>query len=333
MEPEPTSSASPSASESDAVVPPPPESTAAEKGLPPVVPPSSRHLVQMFVVPGVIVGVVVLLGLFCSGALSWMFGLGHSRSPEAYLQRLEHPSSDVRWRAANDLVQVLKRDDQLASNPALGLKLAELLSQELERHGEDEKALLARLPRLSPQEALKERNQLKAQRDYIRFLSAALASMTVPVGVDPLRQMATIQTADSRSTAQLRRHAVWMLANLGENLKRYQANQAKGYPGLSAERRSQILAELQEIAGAAVGLRRQLAESTVDYLEGRRDLGIIAVLASLVDSDDPDLRKLVAYALTFWDGSADENELADRTLRRLAFDDGRGTRIILEDDD
>lgn len=303
-------------------------------GLPPVMPPSSRHIVQMFVVPGVIVGGVVLLGLFCSGAFGWLFGFGQAQTADAYLQRLDDPNTDVRWRAANDLVQVLKRDDELASNPDLGFKLAELLTQELDQITYDEKSLGDRLAKLSAKEQEQERQKLKGRRDYVRFLSACLATMSLPLGVEPLKQMANTQGVDPKPTAQMRRHAVWMLANLGDNLKRFKGDAAAGYPGLSAARQEAVLARLQREAEGTTGLRRQLADQTLKYLKDpQHELGVVAVLADCAKADDPDLRKFTAFSLTFWTGSPQENQLAEQTLLALSRDDGRGVRIILDEND
>ncbi len=294
------------------------------RGLPPVLPPSSRHLVQMFVVPGAIVGGVVVLGLVCSGAFSHLFGFGEARTAQGFMERLSDPNTDVRWRAANDLVQVLKRDDELASDPALGLKLAELFNQEVDQIAYEEKALVDRAGKLSERDQNKERSQLKARRDYVRFLSACLASMTLPVGVDALKQMATTTGGDPKAVAMARRHAVWMLANLGENLKRF----AK----LPQARRDQVVAQLEKEAVGGTP-RAQLAERTLQYLQGTKDLGVIAALAQCADADDPDLRKYTAYALAIWEGSPAENAVAEKALLKLSRDDGHGVRILLGDDD
>src|SRR5947207_3322212 len=109
--------------------PTPPDEQPA-KGLPPVRPPSGSHIVQLFVVPGVIVAIVVVLLLGCTGVWNWILGISSSSADN--LAQLESPNMDVRWRAAERLAQVLKRDDQLASDPKFGLKLTELLSQELD---------------------------------------------------------------------------------------------------------------------------------------------------------------------------------------------------------
>ena len=66
-------------------------------GLPPVAPPSGKFIVQLFMVPGLIVGLIVCILLL----FNWLFG--GPRSPEAFLQKLDDPNTEVRWRAAADL--------------------------------------------------------------------------------------------------------------------------------------------------------------------------------------------------------------------------------------
>ncbi|OAI49793.1 hypothetical protein AYO44_06240 [Planctomycetaceae bacterium SCGC AG-212-F19] len=307
--------------------PPLPDGQHGDKapGLPPVLPPSSRHLVQMFVVPGLIVVGVVVLGLVCSGAFGFLFGFGQEHSAKAYIARLEDKNTDVRWRAANDLVQVLKRDDELASDPALGLKLAELLTQELDGIIDDEKQLAQRATKQSDVETKRGQSQVKARQDYARFLAACMANMTVPVGVDGLKRMATLSGNDVKAVAHTRRQAVWMLANLGVNLKRYLA--------LPQARREKVQVEFEHEAANGPAARAALARLTLDYLQQTKDLGVIAALAQCADADDPDLRKYAAHALAIWEGSPAENALAEQALLKLSRDDGHGVRIILGDDD
>src|SRR5437899_3558172 len=103
------------------------------KGLPPVQAPSGRHIAQLFLIPGLIVAgaVTILLGF------SWL--AGGSRTPEQFLKNIDSANPDVRWRAANDLAQVLKRDDKLAADSSFGLRLAERLARALEELEKDEK--------------------------------------------------------------------------------------------------------------------------------------------------------------------------------------------------
>ena len=154
--------------------------------LPPVVPPSGRHIVQLFVVPGLIVFGIVAVVLGCGGLLNLLFGVGYSRSTADFLSGLENSNQDVRWRTASDLAQVLKRDDSLAADPVLGLKLDELLNRSLDEMNRDERSFAERTARLSAKEQEKERKSLQSQRSYVQFLSGCLGNMSLPVGVPSL---------------------------------------------------------------------------------------------------------------------------------------------------
>src|SRR4051812_1871056 len=86
----------------------PPAAQEIARGLPPVTPPSGRFIVQLFVVPGLIVLFVVLL-------LVGFAYLAHSQasySTDYFLRRLDNPNADIRWRAANELAQILNRPEQ-----------------------------------------------------------------------------------------------------------------------------------------------------------------------------------------------------------------------------
>src|SRR5205807_1449186 len=77
---------------------------ATDPGLPPVQPPSGRFIVQLFVVPGLLVAVVVLV-------LWGLFYLTARQSPDYFLRQLDSDNTDIRWRAAADLAQILKRPE------------------------------------------------------------------------------------------------------------------------------------------------------------------------------------------------------------------------------
>src|SRR5881394_1685814 len=98
-----------------------------DKGLPPVRPPSGRFIVQLFVVPGLIVAVAVLI----LWGFSWLAGGTASR--EKYLEGLRSSNPDIRWRTAHELAQVLLRDrkepePKLAVDAGFALDLADLLN-------------------------------------------------------------------------------------------------------------------------------------------------------------------------------------------------------------
>ena len=66
----------------------------ADAGLPPVAPPSGKFILQLFLVPGLIVAGLVLVAL----GLQWLTGA--HRNPEKYLEGLDDPNPEVRWRTA-----------------------------------------------------------------------------------------------------------------------------------------------------------------------------------------------------------------------------------------
>src|SRR5712671_5220379 len=96
---------------------PVPSANESPKGLPPVTPPSGRFIVQLFLVPGLIVAVAVVI------LMGFRYLVGGSRSTEHYLRDLDNPNADIRWRGAHDLAQVLKRPESLAlaSDPKFAL--------------------------------------------------------------------------------------------------------------------------------------------------------------------------------------------------------------------
>src|SRR5205823_1169386 len=64
------------------------------RGLPTVVPPSGKFIAQLFLVPLIIVASVFGFLLF----VNWL--VGSVRSPSDFLNKLDSPNADVRWRAA-----------------------------------------------------------------------------------------------------------------------------------------------------------------------------------------------------------------------------------------
>jgi hypothetical protein len=285
------------------------------RGLPPVVPPSGKFLAQLFLVPGIIVAVALvwLLGF------SWLFS--SPTTPDKFLQKLDSSNPDVRWRAASDLAQVLLRDDRLASDPKFGLDLATRLRQALEAGRISEQALGERLRQRDPAELAGEQESLEAERNYIVYLGACLGNFSLPVGVQLLSDMATQETgAPAETLALRRRRAVWALANLGEDLRRFDH--------LAPDRQAAVLAEL-ETEAATETERGNRARLALEYLNGRRSqtpraLGVDVALVKCAGDRDPFLREIAGYAMNFWEGDAPENARMDAALVKLTYDDGRG---------
>lgn len=303
-------------------------------GLPPVTPPSGKFIAQLFLVPGVIVAVAV----GCIWFVTWL--VGGFYTPEQFLKDLRSSNVEVRWRRASDLAQVLKRDEALAANPSFALDLAELLRQGLSDSDKSEREW-ADLERKQPKQpagaptALPQLRQggekgetpedptpkpLRDERAFVKFLIACLGNFSVPAGVPLLNEIARKETGHDPEQVVLRRQlAVWALANVAENLKRYDA--------LSAEQRDAILAALATEADSPVAhgapLRSQWARETLDFLQARASqapqaLKVDESLAKCAAADDPTLRKFTALALTFWQGSPSENLHMEETLLQLS---------------
>lgn len=285
-----------------------------EKGLPPVAPPSGKFIAQLFLVPLLIVSALVLV----------VFGLtqlvNRDSDPHELLARLENENADVRWRAANEFVQRLKRDDRLASDPQVALRLADLLRRSLKELSRAEEPV-------SEADHARQRKTLREKRNDVTLLSACLGNLVLPTGAPLLCEVATAPAGrEPKTEALIRRQAVWALGNLGQNLPRFRK--------LSPERVAEVLAQLRDEAADRSGESAEWARFTRDYLEGKtKKTGVIPALAECAKADDPFLRSEVALALNFWDGDAGENALAEKTLLALSYDDGHGTRVEVGEND
>ncbi|HZT80443.1 MAG TPA: hypothetical protein VFA26_09480 [Gemmataceae bacterium] len=315
--------------------PPPP----SPEGLPAVKPPSAKFIAQLFGVPLLIVGGLVVLFFGIPWLFSSLFGVnvgwlgGNRMTPEQYLASLDKANPDVRWRAASDLAQVLLRDDQLASDPKFALDLTDRLQQTLKANEAGEKALAEKVRKLGPnpsegeRKAVEaERRSLEAGRNYVVFLCSSLGNFSVPAGLVPLRDLAEKETgAEPKLLAVRRWRVVFALANLGQNLKRFDR--------LPEERRQEVLDELRTEA-AGKGDRAVAAKAALAVLEGRQSgkpttQGVASALVKCADEGkEPFLREMAAFAMNFWDGDAAENARMEEALVRLTYDQGGGDDLL-----
>jgi hypothetical protein len=303
-------------------------SAAPDPGLPPVAPPTARMFLRLFLVPALIVAGLVAALIVLPPAFNWFSRLltgknwSESRSAAQFLRSLDDANMDVRWQAASDLAQVLLRDDHLASDPEFALELASRLEKARTSSAAAEKDFAQRVAAAAPEqrdEVARRSKSLEGDRDYILYLGACLGNFMLPVGVPALDELAgQDRDMEPQALAQRRRQAVWALANLGENLKRFDK--------LSAE---QQLAILEKLDGAEQGENASLARSTAEALRRRQQgkagaLGVDRVLIKCAEADDPALREMAAFAMNFWRGTATEDAAMEKALVQLSFDNGRG---------
>ena len=297
-----------------------PGAATAVPGLPPVAPPSGTFILQLFLVPGLIVGVVVCALLVAR----WIFGSPHS--PARFLKDLDDPNPEVRWRAAADLAQVLPRDEVLATDARFALDLADRLQSALAENATSERVR---------REQLRERKQgaaepappktLQTERELILYLISCLGSFEVPVGAPLLSELAVDDKASDVEAAFRRRaRAAWSLLVLGGNLKKFDH--------LPGAQKSAILGVLQEEA-AGNGERSRWARETAGFLDRRKPghpahgLGAGDALVRCATAPEPFLRELAAGALNFWDAKG-----AEDALEKLVEDDGHGTDPVERDE-
>jgi hypothetical protein len=124
---------------------------------------------------------------------------------------------------------------------------------------------------------------------------------------------------DRKWIALRRRRAVWALANLGNNLHRFQE--------LSSAEKEMVLATLESEVSASREKQATAAKIALDYLKDKQPLHVDETLVQCAGDQDPFLRVMVAFALKYWDGPQ-----VERTLWKLSGDPGHGEAIEVEDE-
>ena len=296
-------------------------------GLPPVQPPSGRFIVQLFVVPGIIILVVVLIVL----GLSYLGK--REREPAYFLGQLDSDNMEIRRRGMHELAQILKRSEPAAlrwkTDAAFALDLAERLNTAFKDLVSQEKTIGEQIAKSTdPDKHLLWRKHLRSQRDHISFLASALGDFHVPVGAPLLCAILKHDKSDDvKGNTLQRRKALWSLMNMGENIK--------GFAKLPAPQRQQVL-QVLKAEGASSFARAGWARTAIYYLDPAllpkdQQEDIVKVDETLVaaaKAEDRFLRALVAMAFNFWDGKD-----AEATLLMLTADTGGGTEIRVEEND
>lgn len=202
-----------------------------DDSLPPVEPPSAAFLVQLFLVPAIIVGIIVSVWL----AFHWLAQLGND--PEGYVRTLRR-ANEGRWQAAlnlaNDLrgpsAATLKADTKLAGDLA-GILADEVVSGRPKQGG----------------------HTGEQSRTLCGYLCRALGEFAVPEAAAPL-----VERARDMGDPQTARAAVEALAVLSTNLAA-----ASGFPDPAAVTDAVLAASRSDDAGL-----RSAAAFTLGVLGG-----------------------------------------------------------------
>jgi len=288
-----------------------------------VAPPSGRFIAQLFLVPGTIVLLSVLLLMMFHN----LFGGG--QTADQFVRQLDSPNSDIRWRAASDLAKTLAQPDSIAlrANPDFALELTERLGWAITDLDEQTAQKPAKQPAADANN-LKFKFKPNPQQEYVSFLAPAVARMHAPLAIPLLCQLAQRPESPDRAGAiVVRRQALWALAIIGDNLREF--------PRLPADQQTRILDRLEQLAMSTDKQKSGWGCTALSYLDKSRlakvtqdptaIVQVDRVLAGCAQVDDPVAREMVALALRFWEG-----ELVLPTLRKLARDDGHGQLLQLE---
>lgn len=101
----------------------------ADDALPPVEPPSAGFILQLFVIPGIIVFIIVMIWLL----FNWLATKGND--PAAFVRELSKNNAN-RWQAAVNLADALRQSrgegpDSLKNNKQLAAQVADVLAAEI----------------------------------------------------------------------------------------------------------------------------------------------------------------------------------------------------------
>ncbi len=167
----------------------PHEALPPNDALPPVEPPSAGFLIQLFLIPGLIVGIIVLVWVL----FNWV-AHGGANDPEAFLQNLRREDhSEVPWMTAENLAEALRNDPQLRGNGRLAAQVATILDERLAAGKSDEDSI-----------------KLRA------YLCYALGEFSTPEGLPVLLKAATADSA--KEPLQVREAAIDAIGTLELNM-------------------------------------------------------------------------------------------------------------------
>ena len=167
----------------------------AEELLPPVEPPSAGFILQLFIVPGLIVLTVALLGLLITALAT-----SGAQDPDKIVQALRG-SNQARWQQAKELADMLRlplRYPELRQSIDLAGHLVELLDEEVDAGLADDNSIKLRF-----------------------FLCRVLGEFDVDVGLGVL-----LKTAAEDSELDVRRQAINALAVLADSFNTMEEPQA-----------------------------------------------------------------------------------------------------------
>lgn len=136
-----------------------------DKPLPQIEPPSAGFLVQLFVIPMIIVGIIVAVWMM----FSWLAHMGSN--PRELVRDLKKPN-EASWQRALTLADLLRNPahEELKNDVEMATELATVLNGQLDQESFDETSIRLRM-----------------------FLARALGEFKVPQALPPILRAATLE--------------------------------------------------------------------------------------------------------------------------------------------
>jgi len=228
-----------------------------DDALPNVEPPNAGFILQLFVVPGIIVLMIVMVW----ATFNWL--ARGTDDPMLLVAKIKTSSPTIRFQYANQLADVLRnpRHEAFRRNAAAARELADLLNDEIEESRTAEKSVELRV-----------------------FLCRALGEFQVEEGLDVLIRAATTQ----RSTEEL---VVRQSAIEGIAVRAFYSSQAESNPMLGERDLEQALLKTADDQEELIRSRTAYA---IGYLATP---SLLTKLETMVDDPYPDARYNAALGL------------------------------------
>ncbi len=242
-------------------LPDPNRPTAAPRdSLPPVEPPSAGFLVQLFLVPGLIVAIIVVVWVL----VDWLAHM--DADPKQYVDGLRRDSKDS-WQKAYNLADMLRSDraGELKNNADLANQLASILDERLAAGKLDESSIQLRF-----------------------YLSKALGEFNTPEGLPML--LKAIATNNDEKDLPVREAAIESLGKLILNVRAAHPESTKNGPLAQSE----VLEALLKTSRDPKPELRLRAASVLGILGGPEAM---ARLKDLLDDPAPDVAMNAATGL------------------------------------
>src|SRR5215470_4935722 len=117
-------------------IPQQPKSVSPDDALPPIQPPSAGFLVQLFLIPGLIVAIIVVVWLL----FHWLAQMGND--PRDYVKKLRG-NNEVRWQAAVNLAGALHGEagNEIKHDATVATDLGQILTDEIKTGSMEERPI------------------------------------------------------------------------------------------------------------------------------------------------------------------------------------------------